>query len=111
MTAAPLRQLLEALNGEPHLIREMQATRNADRLMGEPNPIDELIDEFNAENARQPGWQIRVTTSDDIIPQPDEIMALREANEINKAMAELERTDNSPFVIAIVERCTTQEAA
>lgn len=42
-----LRRLLEAVNGAPHLIREMQSTRKIDSLMGVKNPIDQLIDEFN----------------------------------------------------------------
>lgn len=39
-----LKQVLNALNGAPHLIRELQATRNLPRMEGEkPNPIDQLI--------------------------------------------------------------------
>lgn len=40
-----LRQVLEALNGPGYHIRELQAIRN---LPGMSNPIDTLIDEFNA---------------------------------------------------------------
>lgn len=39
-----LHQLLQALNGAPHYIREIQATRN---LPGVKNPINVLIDDFN----------------------------------------------------------------
>lgn len=44
--AEALRQVLTALNGASHLIRELQATR--DPLMGKGNPINKLIEEFNA---------------------------------------------------------------
>ena len=39
-----LRQVLAALNGPPHYIRELQATR---RLPGDYNPIDVLCDAYN----------------------------------------------------------------
>lgn len=42
-----LRQLLEALIGPSHLIRELQSTRNL-HTMGYPNPIEILRDQFNA---------------------------------------------------------------
>ena len=42
-----LRQLLEAVTGPGHHIRELQATRSLHAL-GHPNPIDTLIDSFNA---------------------------------------------------------------
>lgn len=40
-----LRQVLQALNGPGHYIRELQVTRN---LPGDSNPINTLIEEFNA---------------------------------------------------------------
>jgi hypothetical protein len=45
--AKALRQLLEAVSGPGHHIRELQATRSLHTL-GYPNPIDTLIDGFNA---------------------------------------------------------------
>jgi hypothetical protein len=43
-----LRAVLQALTGEPHYIRELQAT------MGLPNnPIEKLINDFNASVAYQ----------------------------------------------------------
>lgn len=48
-----LKQVLNALNGEPYLIRELQATRNLPRVEGEKlNAIDQLIQDFKGpENA------------------------------------------------------------
>jgi hypothetical protein len=45
VAAEPLRQVLTALTGPPHHIRELQATR---KLPGTENPINQLILEFNA---------------------------------------------------------------
>lgn len=45
VNAAALRQVLMALNGPAHYIRELQVTRN---LPGSDNPINILTDEFNA---------------------------------------------------------------
>jgi hypothetical protein len=42
--ASALRQVLEALNGPDHYIRELQVTR---RLPGVDNPINKLIEQFN----------------------------------------------------------------
>jgi hypothetical protein len=44
VSAAALRTVLEALNGQPHQIRELQVIRN---LPGEKSAIDVLIEEFN----------------------------------------------------------------
>jgi hypothetical protein len=41
----PLVRLLGAVSGPPHLIRELQATRGP--LVGDDNPINILIDEYN----------------------------------------------------------------
>lgn len=49
VTAEALREVLVALNGPGHLIRELQATRNIDDLLGKKNPIDLLLEEFNSE--------------------------------------------------------------
>lgn len=43
-----LRQVLVALTGPGHLIRELQATRSLHTL-GHPNPIDILLEQFNAQ--------------------------------------------------------------
>ena len=45
VSAKALHQVLGALTGPPHYIRELQATRN---LPGVENPINTLIDEYNA---------------------------------------------------------------
>ena len=45
INADALRQVLEALNGPGHLIRELQYTRNMP--IGKPNPIDVLIGDYN----------------------------------------------------------------
>jgi len=47
VSAAALRDVLNALVGAPHLIRELQATRDKPPIMT-GNPIDTLIAEFNA---------------------------------------------------------------
>lgn len=45
--AEALRQILQALTGPGHHIRELQATRSLVAL-GIPNPIDTLLDSYNA---------------------------------------------------------------
>ena len=45
VNADALRQVLEALNGPGHLIRELQYTRGP--LVGHDNPINILVKEFN----------------------------------------------------------------
>lgn len=49
VSADALRAVLQALNGPPHYIRELQCTRGLPQL-GDmpPNPIDVLIAEYNA---------------------------------------------------------------
>lgn len=53
-------------------------------------------------------WIIHLIGPDDVIGQPDEITALREANLINKALLTLEQTENTPFVIAVVKDADTE---
>lgn len=49
VSATALRRLLQALNGPPHRIRELQVTRDLDLLSAAvSNPIDILIAEYNA---------------------------------------------------------------
>jgi hypothetical protein len=45
VSADALRQVIDALNGPGHYIRELQVTRN---LPGTSNPINTLIQEYNA---------------------------------------------------------------
>ncbi len=45
--AAALHELLQAVIGPGHHIRELQMTRSVSKLMGEPNCIDVLVDVFN----------------------------------------------------------------
>ena len=44
VNAEALRQILQALNGPPHYIRELQAIRD---LPGRECPITRLTDEYN----------------------------------------------------------------
>jgi hypothetical protein len=46
VSAAALLEVLLALNGPDHYIRELQATRGP--LIGDDNPINILCDEYNA---------------------------------------------------------------
>lgn len=41
-----LRQVLQALSGPGHYIRELQATRSIASLTGSPSPIDVLIEDY-----------------------------------------------------------------
>lgn len=45
--AKALREVLDALVGPPHLMRELQATRSLHRLTHD-NPIEMLIEQYNA---------------------------------------------------------------
>lgn len=47
--AKALRDVLSALIGPGHHIRELQATRSIAKLTGVKNPIDVLLDQFNAQ--------------------------------------------------------------
>lgn len=47
VAAEPLRQVLQALIGPGHMIRELQATRSLHALTND-NPIEILIQQFNA---------------------------------------------------------------
>lgn len=51
VSADALRQVLQALIGPGHHIRELQATRSLHKL-GHPNPIETLLEQYN-EAARQ----------------------------------------------------------
>jgi hypothetical protein len=46
VSAYALKQVLTALNGPAHYIRELQATRGP--LVGEDNPINILVNQYNA---------------------------------------------------------------
>ena len=48
VSASALRSVLQALNGPPHFIRELQATRNLLPGLENNNPINTLCDEYNA---------------------------------------------------------------
>lgn len=55
VNADALRQVLLALSGPGHLIREMQATRSLPVMEGEePNPINELARAFHEATRREP---------------------------------------------------------
>jgi hypothetical protein len=58
--------------------------------------------------ASTPGdWIVHVLGPDDIISQPDEITALRQANIINKAFWKMPRNENDPIIVAIVKNKQT----
>ena len=48
VSASALREVLVALNGPSHYIRELQVTRDNGRGLFKDNPIDVLCSEFNA---------------------------------------------------------------
>ena len=48
VSASALHQVLIALNGPGHYIRELQVTRDGGCGLFKDNPIDILCDEFNA---------------------------------------------------------------
>jgi len=60
VSASALQELLQALNGPPHIIRELIATRGLGAF-NVKNPIDTLCDEYNAaveqHNKRLSDWQ------------------------------------------------------
>lgn len=64
VSADALYQVLQALTGPGHLIREIQYSRGLHAL-GHPNPIDTLIEEFNAEVRKSTD----VTGSSDQVPE------------------------------------------
>lgn len=68
-----LRQVLVALVGQPHHIRELQATRSLHKL-GYPNPIDILIEQFNAAVEPQPPQPSPAAQGDapDAVDVPDQ---------------------------------------
>jgi hypothetical protein len=53
-------------------------------------------------------WVVHIIGPDDVIEHTDELSALREANDINKAVITLERTENTPFVMAVVKDANTE---
>jgi hypothetical protein len=50
-------------------------------------------------------WVVHVVGPDDVLPQPDEITALREANALNKAMLDFKtkRPDNDVLCVAVAK--------
>lgn len=64
ISAAPLRQILQALVGAPHLIRELQALSGGgiEKLTGKLSPITQVLEEFNAEVRRLNGETPTETT-------------------------------------------------
>ena len=48
-------------------------------------------------------WVIHITKVDDVTPVPDELTALRVANDINRLLAEMNRTEHMPICYAIVK--------
>lgn len=68
ISAEPLRQILQALLGPGHHIRELQATRSLHAL-GHPNPIDTLVEEYNAFVEEERKKALNVTGSSDQVPE------------------------------------------
>ena len=54
-------------------------------------------------------WVVHVLGPDDVLPQPDELTALREANAINASLQYIERTIHTPFVMAIAKDASEEE--
>lgn len=77
VSAESLRQVLQALNGPGHHIRELQATRGP--LVGDNNPINILVNEFNqaVDSASAAAAQVQIESpSDAVLPQTaDELFA------------------------------------
>lgn len=50
-------------------------------------------------------WVVHVVGPDDVLPQPDELTALREANALNKAMLDfkIKRPDNDVLCVAVAK--------
>ena len=48
VNAESLRQILSALSGPGYLIREIQATIQVDEMLGNKNPLMDLVNEYNA---------------------------------------------------------------
>ena len=53
-------------------------------------------------------WVVHVLGPDDVIPQPDELAALRCANATNKMIWSQERHQNDPLVVALVKNRRTE---
>lgn len=53
-------------------------------------------------------WVVHILGPDDVIDQPDELTALREANGINKMIARKSRRPDDPFILAILQKTWTQ---
>jgi len=54
-------------------------------------------------NDKKHEWVVHVTGADDVHPMIDELTALREANSINRQMAERDRHEYDPICFAIVK--------
>ena len=53
---AALRQLMNAITGPSHYIRELQYSRGISELTGVPNPIDTLLADLNDEREEPPAY-------------------------------------------------------
>lgn len=56
-------------------------------------------------------WVLHIIGPDDVIEYPDEITALREANELNKGLvkAMAARHPNDPVILTVVKNTATEE--
>lgn len=53
-------------------------------------------------------WVMHIIGPDEVHPMPDEITALRKANEANKFLASRERHEYDPFVIALAKDASAE---
>jgi hypothetical protein len=86
-------------------------------LCGEPMPASEQMFKFHGYSGPcpkppltkpQPKWVVHVIGPDDVNPQPDELTALREANAMNKFLAQRTRYEHDPFCIAVAKDEATE---
>ncbi|HEY6872771.1 MAG TPA: hypothetical protein VI298_08610 [Geobacteraceae bacterium] len=64
------------------------------------------------QEATKGNWVVHIIGPDDVIPQPDELTALRESNKINEGIARMNAVDhseNDPFVIAVAKNSDTEK--
>jgi hypothetical protein len=67
---------------------------------------EEALKELSQENE---SWFVHVLGPDDIHKMPDELSALRNANELNKMFSEFERTEFHPICWAVAKICKSEK--
>lgn len=63
------------------------------------------------ENNADDRWVMHIIGPDDVIEYPDELTALRKANELNKEMMKVmaERHPHDPVILAVAKNATVEE--